>query len=317
MGRFPCTSCSKTYKFKTGLARHIQAKHTSHTSITVEEIAELLKAASENFDNDSRYPPDTRLITIDDVDLVKLHQDVSVPFEKLQETSDSDEFIAAFFGKIVRNSSLYAEDFDSPSARFVLKKLGDKILHFYRTSCANQDVIEPPKPVTPDDMDGIQHLAGYVVRKFLKKSSNNSPISKVLIEMKTTDYSDQKLIALQSRGGLTALTSEAQKIFVKAEERFRSDTNLREIFKIDTKEMVFRLMKDTDVISVYNRIIQDIEIDDDTRYGILMKMLGLYLRVRAFSLAKKLTTKHRLEKKKGKGKALRKELKEKSANYEQ
>ena len=137
------------------------------------------------------------------------------------------------------------------------------------------------------------------------------------MEMKTTDYSDQKLIALQSRGGLTALTSDAQKIFVKAEERFRADTNLKEIFKIDTKAMVLRLMKDTDIISVYNKIIQDIEIDDDAKYGILMKMLGLYLRVRAYSLAKQLTTKHRLEKKRGKGKALRKELKEKSTKNEQ
>ena len=245
--------------------------------------------------------------------MVKLHRDISVPFDKLQETSDADEFIAAFFGKIVRNSSLYAEDFDSPSARYILKKLGDKVLHFHRTSCASQDVIEPPKAITPDDMDGIQHLAGYVVRKFLKKSSSSSPISQVLVEMKTTDYSDQKLIALQSRGGLTALTSDAQKIFVKAEERFRADTNLKEIFKIDTKAMVLRLMKDTDIISVYNKIIQDIEIDDDAKYGILMKMLGLYLRVRAYSLAKQLTTKHRLEKKRGKGKALRKELKEMSS----
>ena len=239
-------------------------------------------------------------------------------YDKLQESSDSDEFLAAYFGKIVRNSSIYAENFDSPSARYVMKKLGDKLLHFYRVSCASQDVIEPPKPITPDDMDGIQHLAGYVVRKFLKKVPNTSPIHLVLTEMKTSDYSDQRLIALQSRGGLAAITSEAQKIFILAEERFRADTNIKETFKIDTKEMFLKLMKDTDMICVYNRIIQDIEIDDETKYGILMKMMGLYLRVRAFSLARKITSKHRLEKKKkGKGKALRKELKEKSTKNEQ
>ena len=54
------------------------------------------------------------------------------------------------------------------------------------------------------------------------------------------DYSDQKLLVLQSRGGLTALSSVAQIIFVLAEERFRANTNI----KIDTKEMVLKLMKD-------------------------------------------------------------------------
>ena len=95
-------------------------------------------------------------------------------------------------------------------------------------------------------------------------------------------------------------------MFVKAEAKFGQETTSKSIKKIDTKQMVIDLMKDMDVISTYNRILQDILVDDEIKYALLMKMLALYLRVRSFSLARSLTTKYRLANKKGKQKALRK-----------
>ena len=93
--------------------------------------------------------------------------------------------------------------------------------------------------------------------------------------MKTDDFQDQKLISLQTRGGLAALTSDAQLIFIITEEKFRANTISFDIRKIDTKLMVRELMKNTDVISVYNKIIQLIEIDEESKLTLLMKMISL------------------------------------------
>jgi hypothetical protein len=291
----------------------LQAKHTVRTPIKEGDIRNLLLGSLADLKTGSMFDPEIFAnIIIEDVDIVSMHREISPIYNKLEETSDSDEFLARFMGRIARNSSKYGTNFSSPAAMLVMKKLAEKLLHFYRKSSAEHESCEPPKPITTDCMDGIQYLAGYVVRKFFKRSPEDSVIRKVMSEMKTDDYADQKLVSLQSRGGLTALTNEAQQIFVKAEEKFRRNTNLKDIQKIDTRLMVKQLLKDTDLICIFNRILQDLIIDDDQKHGILSKMLGLYLRVRAFSLAKKITSQHRLKNKKGKSKALRKELKEKS-----
>ena len=88
----------------------------------------------------------------------------------------------------------------------------------------------------------------------------------------TSDYSSQELIAAQSRGGLTAVTPAAQSMFVKAEAKFHQETTSKSLKKIDTKQMVIDLMIDMDVISTYNIILQDILVDDEIKYALLMKM---------------------------------------------
>ena len=126
--------------------------------------------------------------------------------------------------------------------------------------------------------------------------------------MTANDYSGQELIAAQSRGGLTAVTPAAQGIFIKDEAKFRQQIALQNLKKIDTKQMVIDLVKDIDV-STYNKILQDISVDDEINYALLMKMIALYLHVRSFSMASHITTKYRLANKKAKQKALHTNLK--------
>ena len=61
-------------------------------------------------------------------------------------------------------------------------------------------------------------------------------------------------------------------MFVKAEAKFRQETTSKSLKKIDTNQMVIDLMKDMDVISTYNRILQDISVDDEIKYALLTKM---------------------------------------------
>ena len=71
-------------------------------------------------------------------------------------------------------------------------------------------------------------------------------------------------------------------MIVKAEAKFRQETTSKSLKKIDTKQMAIDLMKDMDVISTFNRILQDSSVDGEIKYALLMKLLALYLRVRSF-----------------------------------
>ena len=69
--------------------------------------------------------------------------------------------------------------------------------------------------------------------------------------------------------------------------------------------MVIDLVKDVDVVSTCNKILQEISVDDEIKNALLTKMVALYSSVRSSSFARCITTTYRLANKKGKQKALR------------
>ena len=178
------------------------------------------------------------------------------------------------------------------------------------------------KQITSDEMSALQYLAGYVVRKFTKKAKNssnyktkeNQSIILILKNAVCDNYSDQELIHNQSRGGLIAVTKDCQKIFLKAELSFRNNTNYKHLNKIDIDKMTYELLKDAEVVSLYNVIIEGsgLLVDNETKKNLLENTIKLYIRVRAFSLAKDITTNHKIktQQKKAEG-GLRKNIKNK------
>ena len=100
--------------------------------------------------------------------------------------------------------------------------------------------------------------------------------------------SDQELIDVQTRGGLMYAVATSQKMFLIEEETSRYQTStLTDVKKIDTQQMVKDLIKNVDVISAYNNVV-DPFVGGDIKYP-----QALYLRVRSFSLAKDITIKYR------------------------
>ena len=82
--------------------------------------------------------------------------------------------------------------------------------------------------------------------------------------MVSPDDSDQELIDLQNRGGLMYATATTQNIFLIAEETFQYQTStLADVKKIDTRQMVKDLIKNVDVISAYNNVMDPFVDDDD------------------------------------------------------
>ena len=125
------------------------------------------------------------------------------------------------------------------------------------------------------------------------------------------EHISQRLIATQSRGGLTAVKSEIQKIFQLAERKFRVDTSASTAFRIDTNTIMHDLLVNTKVASLFTSIIENsgVAIDSEVKDNLLENMLKLYLQIRSFSYARDIANKHMFALKKKKNKAQRKDIK--------
>ncbi len=237
-------------------------------------------------------------------------------YSDLYLTGNAEEFYSSYYSKVIFNSNELFPNLEQPCCSLFAKRLGDKLFAIAKKPA--EQSVEKPAPITVNEMAGFQYLSGYVVKKLLKTSRSNKnyqkeehqSIIKVLTTMMTDDYTDQSLIEATSRGGLTAVNVNMQHIFRAAEETVRSHTSRNALQRIDTCKMTECLMKDMDVISVYDNIIQQsgTDINNETKDNLLEKMLTLYLRVCAFSVAKDLTGKHRAKIKDKKAKSLRKTI---------
>ena len=115
--------------------------------------------------------------------------------------------------------------------------------------------------------------------------------------MKTEDFAEQKLIHSIDHGGLHTVTPKYQVLFCRAEEHFRIETNVNSIHRTNIEQVTKSLMKDKDMISTYNSIIENCSKTESykkIKHNLFHELFQLYLRVRAFSLAKDITDKFKL-----------------------
>ena len=80
---------------------------------------------------------------------------------------------------------------------------------------------------------------------------------RILAGIRTEDFVDQKLIHSLNRGGLYAVTPECQALFHRAVEHFRIETNVTSFHRINIEQITKSLMKDKDVISTYNSVVEN------------------------------------------------------------
>ena len=236
-------------------------------------------------------------------------------YKALKKTCSGENFYSNFYSSIVIDAESYFPGLVKPLCTLFATKLADKIFNFFNRPPLQVSATQPPT-ITEKEMDGLQYLAGYVVRKFLKKAKNHSNylsaenqaivtiLNNAIIELHKTD---QRLIKTLSRGGLVSVTKDCQQIFICAELKFRSDTTTNfHLQKINTEKMTLELMKSTEVVSFYHAIVDNSElktVDAEIRDNLLENMLKLYFRVRTFSLVRDITEKHKvdLKRKKSKG----------------
>ena len=198
-----------------------------------------------------------------------LYADVKKIYDVLSKSNNAENYYSSFYNKIVINADVYFPELGKPNSTLLATQLADKVLVYFKRMPNNE--AKKIKNIINDEIGALQYLAGYVVRKFIKKSKNspnyksneNQNIIKILNNTITINTSDQELIEAQSRGGLTAVNNECQQIFMKAEIQFRNDTNINHLQEININRMTVELLKDIEVVSFYNSIWTGCGVDID------------------------------------------------------
>ena len=146
------------------------------------------------------------------------------------------------------------------------------------------------KPISAEEYDGLQNLAGFIIHQLLKKSNGkrgNKLIAPLLISFKTDDLTDQPYIKMQNRGGLTAVKAECQEIFFKAEEIFRKEsaTKIRKISAMKIRDVALR---DPVIISKFQSLVKlsGCSASSEVEAFVLESMVELYTRLRTHSLSR-------------------------------
>ena len=137
-----CNTCSKEYKTKVGLTRHVnthdQAPSSNVQELTSDQLCVLIKDMQTSLSANKNYPENIRChisnIAVNEINLSKLHGDITPLYNKLVDTSNAEHFISMFYGYIVRNATAYIPNIAPQVGKLLLKKVGDKIFHHYKKS---------------------------------------------------------------------------------------------------------------------------------------------------------------------------------------
>ena len=100
----------------------------------------------------------------------------------------------------------------------------------------------------------------------------------------------------------------AQKIFLKTEGWFRQLTPNVDLKGLDLAGITHKAI--SDILANFNLMVTDTDIKPDSHVSkeVLYGIVKLYLRVRAFSVAKDFIQKYKIQTKQTKAKSLRKEI---------
>ena len=318
-------------KSKGGLTRHTRTKHVSNNNspqnqileetLQISEVEDLMKQSQESLYKNKCYPEDIRLKIKDhtfkvNTSFMNQVQDI---YKKLKKSGDAENFYINYYTNIILKASNFIENLQVPLCTLLTKNFGDKLFHYSKQKEVASE-IPSTKAISLKELGALQYLAGYIVKKFITKMRNakdcftndSQAVISLLESFVEDEIETQRLIASQSRGGLTAVKNELQQIFLITEERFRKETDSTTLVsKINIFTISDKLMKVNEVRSIYSALIEisGVKMENEIADNLLEKMLTLYLRVRSFTNAKDITSKHKIKSKKSRSKALRKDIK--------
>ena len=327
---YNCSICGKSYKTNGGLSRHTTKKHQDPVDDTFEWsslkgiIVKSVEALSKDMCLSLERRESFSALIYEEAEMEPLLSEIKPLYAQLVLKNNAEQFYACYYGSCILNAIYFFKGLPLQSSTMLASKVGENImLHFKRSSGSSFSNSTNPTPITDREIGALQYLAGYVVKKMLKKARNsknyssldNQAVIGILENAIADDDTHQPLIHLLNRGGLTAVTDESFKIFYCAEEKFRAETEVDFLRKIDVKKMSSDLANDVNVTSYYNALVglSGTDVTDEIKQNLLNGMLKLYLRVRAFSLARDVAaSKKSAESSK---KSLRKNLKKSTEDF--
>ena len=224
----------------------------------------------------------------------------------------------------VKNYNTYFPEVEYQKyASYVLMNLGEKILATWRKDAnKNRTTSTEPKPENKEDTGESRNILQYigVLQQLCKKINMSSlhvtdkskEMYNILKAGKSKYVHNQKLVNCKTRGGLWGITDPCLNIFKIAEMIFVENVNIPNFRKFDLdgilEEVCLNEKGNFEVVSEDALVKAN---DEEIANNVLYAMVKLYLRVRGFSHAKKITETYSTSKK-----ALRKELKRARADCE-
>ena len=327
----------KKCKSRTGLKRHKTAKHREEQTkeqqcdFAVHNLEVMVAKAKAKIVDSKVYPKYLR-------DELKSHAfssnhlstDISELcniVKRLLKSGNAEKFYSSFYSRIVMNATKVFEGLSRNAATLLALKTADCLLAKKKA----KDEAEIPHLATKfsdKETSGLQYIGGYVLHKlqYIKHSKRgNSTVSQQSMSILRTGKADdpdvvdsQQLTSSLNRGGLWAISKNAQTIFERTEHSFRVVTGKPCLQRIDTAAVVSKSVSDTDVVAAFTTMLSDTELTVDNVVGkdLLYNIVDLYVRVQSFSFAKDIIQKHKIKAKQLKEKALRKDISRASAEAE-
>ncbi|KAK2547635.1 hypothetical protein P5673_032331 [Acropora cervicornis] len=295
-----CELCQKKCKSKNGLKRHKTVKHKD----TREDVENQKELSAYTYNNGLQE------ITAEFCDIEDL-------YKRLIKSGNAERFYSCFYSTKALNAVKYFKGLSRNAATLLSTKVADCMLAHSKEKIESIYTCTPLTKLSDEEKAGLQYIGDYVLHKLHTKHAGKSSESEQAISiLKAGKLEDQNAIECQkltsclNRGGLWAISKNAQLIFERTEHYFRDATSKANVQNIAFANIISRSVHDVEVVSAYNSMLSNSEliINSSVAKDVLHNIIQLYVKVRSFSFAKDIIQKHKIRLKQMKSKALRKDI---------
>lgn len=328
-----CELCHKKCKSKSGLKRHKTVKHKDtkdvekqneggqESYLTFVAYSSIVEKAKHKIADNKVYPKsirdELRSYTYGLQEVTAGFCEIEDLYKRLIKSGNAERFYSSFYSTIALNAVKHFEGLSRNTATLLSTKVADCMLAHSKEKIESMYTCTPLTKLSNEEKAGLQYIGGYVLHKLHTKHASKSSESEQAISiLKAGKLEDQNAIECQkltsslNRGGLWAISKNAQSIFERTEHYFRDATSKSNVQNIAYASIISRSVHDVEVISAYNSMLSNSEllINSSVAKDVLHNIIQLYVKVRSFSFAKDIIQKHKIRLKQMKSKALRKDI---------
>ena len=326
---FQCDKCPKKCKSKSGLSRHLKSKHhymnacasaipkVKRVELHPLKLKTLLEEAVRNLSKDTCYPnhisKEISQYTCSYENIVIMNEHIT----KVLNNNNDHEVAMPKLYKLFGSCDIFP-GLSPFASRLLGSELSIAVLGHVQNPSKSSEVVTVPlyTKFSDKEIHSLVYVAGCVFgtlyRRFrFNKSLDFDKFLPLLLAGKSDkSLNIHKLADAKDRGGLWRVTTTVMELFKRAEQYFIVYSSHWET-RFDTDTVVELLVKDTQILAYLNALQEEasVKVEEVDSLDLLEKLLTLYLRIRYFSYAKSKIEAYRVSQRKGKGKALRKQLK--------
>ncbi|XP_074622328.1 uncharacterized protein LOC141880709 [Acropora palmata] len=331
-----CELCQKKCKSKNGLKRHKTVKHKDtredvenqkevgqESCLTYVAYSRIVEKAKLKIAGNKIHPKSIR----DELSAYTYNNglqeitaefcDIEDLYKRLIKSGNAERFYSCFYSTIALNAVKYFKGLSRNAATLLSTKVADCMLAHSKEKIESIYTCTPLSKLSDEEKAGLQYIGGYVLHKLHTKHAGKSSESEQAISIlragKLEDQNAiecQKLTSCLNRGGLWAISKNAQLIFERTEHYFRDATLKANVQNSAFANIISRSVHDVEVVSAYNSMLSNSEliINSSVAKDVLHNIIQLYVKVRSFSFAKDIIQKHKIRVKQMKSKALHKDI---------